>query len=195
MGTLRLSLAGVAALMLVGTSAASVIAQVEPAVATGSDFGWVDSVVETNCTGDDSQTSEGAGDGYTSWRGYTFSCDLEASDPRVSGTLTGVFGDDCYGAPDRTCVFWNSEEIVNPEGSWTGWVWGTHRPTNPQSTVAPSMVTLLKVFTGHGAYDGLTYILHGQGTLGGDTDFHGLIYEGTPPPPLDELPPMPEPAE
>lgn len=187
MSTSRVLTAGAVSLVLIGASAASVAAQVEPEVATGPDYAWVEFVNESNCGGDDSQTTEGSGDGYTSWRGFTYSCDLEASDPRVSGMLTGVFGDDCFGEPDRTCVHWNTEEITNPEGSWTGWVWGTHRPTNPQSTVAPSMVTLLKVFTGHDAYEGLTLILHGQGSLGGQMDFHGLLYEGTPPPPLEEL--------
>ncbi len=49
-------------------------------------------------------------------------------------------------------------------------------------------MTLLKTFTGHGAYEGFTFLLHGVGPLGGELDFNGLVYEGVPPPPLGELP-------
>ena len=114
-----------------------------------------------------------------------YGCDLEASDPRVSGSLRGTFGDDCFGETDDTCVFWNTEEITGPDGSWTGWVWGTHHPEQPGGQ---SLMTLLKTFTGHGAYEGFTFLLHGVGPLGGELDFYGLVYEGVPPPPLGELP-------
>jgi hypothetical protein len=187
MRTLRVFLAGAAALVLVGTGAAGVVAQVEPEVATGPDYAWVESVTQSNCGFDDSQTTEGEGDGYTSLRGHRYDCDLEASDPRVSGKLTGVFGNDCFGDPDVTCIFWDTQEIANSDGSWTGWVWGTHRPEDIEDPQHAWMYTAFQVFTGHGAYEGLTFIVHGEGP-GEDVDFHGLIYEGVAPPPLGELP-------
>lgn len=182
-------MAAMASMLLVAAAAPGAVAQPDPQVAVGPDFVWIDSIIESSCRDSGAPTTDGQGDGFTWWRGYSFTCQLEATDPRVSGTLTGVFNDDCYGVPDRTCVWWNAEEIVNEDGSWTGWVWGTHRPQDPLSTTDPSEATLLKVFTGHGAYDGLTLILHGEGELGAALDFHGLLYEGSPPPPLDELTP------
>jgi hypothetical protein len=55
--------------------------------------------------------------------------------------------------------------------------------------MAAPVATSLKVFIGHGTYDGLTFLVHCLGFLG-EQDFYGLIYEGTPPPPLNELLPV-----
>ena len=63
----------------------------------------------------------------------------------------------------------------------------THRPEDPEDEMAESMMTLVKVFSGHDAYEGLTFIMFGEGPFDGKKDFHGLIYEGAPPPPLNEL--------
>ena len=181
----RVFLAGIAALVLVGTGAAGVVAQMDPEVATGPDYAWVESVTQSDCEVDASQTTNGYGDGFTSLRGHRYRCDLEARDPRLSGELTGVYGDDCFGDP-LTCVFWDTQQIANSDGSWTGWVWGTHRPEDIEDPHAPTY-TNLQLFTGHGAYESLTLVLHGAGPAG-EVDFHGLIYEGVAPPPLGELP-------
>ena len=186
MRTLRVFLAGAAALALIGTGAAGVVAQMEPEVATGPDYAWVESVTQSNCEGDSSQATDGYGDGFDSLRGHRYRCDLEASDPRLSGELTGVYGDDCFGDP-LTCVFWDTQQIANPGGSWTGWVWGTHRPEDIEDPQAVPTYTAFQLFTGHGGYEGLTLVLHGAGPAG-EVDFHGLIYEGVAPPPLGELP-------
>ena len=53
--------------------------------------------------------------------------------------------------------------------------------------MAQPMMTLAKVFRGHGGYEDLTLMLFGGGPLGGMADFHGLIDEGAPPPPFNEL--------
>jgi hypothetical protein len=197
MRPLRAALAGAAALVLVGTAAAPVTAQQEPPeleVATGPEFAWVTYVTESNPRPAPGPVpSAGDGPGYTWLRNASYAYDLESSDPRISGTLTGTFSDDCLGDPDLTCVGWNTEEITGPDGSWTGWVWMTHRPEDLEDPMAESMMTLMKVFSGHGAYDGLTLILFGEGPFGGKADFHGLIYEGAPPPPLNELT-FPEPS-
>ena len=174
MRTVRLSLVGTVILSLVGGLGSVVMAQSEPEVATGPEHAWV-TLVSEDCDFA-GQDSSGEGDGFTWYHGGTYTCDLVFSDPRVSGTLTGVYSDNCFGAAGLPCVFWDSEEITGPEGTWTGGVWGTVQAGEPQATS-------LKVFTGSGAYEGLTFLLHGVGVLG-EQDFYGLIYEGN-------LPPMP----
>lgn len=175
MRALRLSVVGTVSLVLFGGVSSAVYAQPEVEVATGSDYAWVTLVSETDCSG--AAGAHGVRDGIDWVRGNTFTCDLEFSDPRVSGVLTGAYNDDCFGDDDEwACLYWNSEEISGPDGDWIGGVWGTIRMDDPEAAS-------LKVFRGTDAYEGLNFLVHGLGVLG-EQDFYGLIYEGN-------LPPMP----
>lgn len=175
MRTIRLSLVGTVALAFLAGLGSTVAAQPDAEVATGAEHAWV-TLVSEECGARSGQESWGDGDGFSWYQSAQFTCDLTFSDPRVSGTLTGVYHDNCFGEDDTYCVYWNWEEITGPEGSWTGGVWGTLQDGQPEATS-------LKAFAGSGAYEGLTFLVHGAGVLG-EQDFYGLIYEGV-------LPPMP----
>ena len=114
MRTMRLSLIGTVILSLIGGLNGAVMAQSEPEVATGPEHAWV-TLVSEDCDFA-GQDSSGEGDGFTWYHGGTYTCDLVFSDPRVSGTLTGVYSDNCFGAAGLPCVFWDSEEIHRTRG-------------------------------------------------------------------------------
>ena len=176
MRTLRLWLAGVVILVLLGGLGGAVMAQSsEPEVAAGSAHEWVTPVSRT-CSDPDQSVNTGSGGGFVWFRDWTYRCQENLSDPRVTGALTGHYNDDCWG--DGYCIYWGTEELVGPDGTWTGAYHGTTQPGNVQ--------TSYKVMTGSGDYEGLTFIWHGTGTQG-SVDGHGLIYEGaTPPMPVPE---------
>ena len=62
----------------------------------------------------------GTSDGLVKWatgaRGQTFECQMTMSDPRVSGTATGTFNDDCLPESPQgfECVFWGSQTHRGP---------------------------------------------------------------------------------
>jgi len=165
----RLSVVAAAALALPAASAIPVAAQDDGAAAT-----WV-TMNSSECEvveGGDT-TSEGDVDRY---RGARITCAEDWSDPRVSGTKSVVYNDDCYegGAP---CVYWGSQELIGPDGAWTGWMNGTLDPDRG----AVGYV----VMVGSGGYEGLTFISHALGPMGEPPAGFGLIFEGEAPPTTD----------
>jgi len=171
MRTLRLSLAGSLILGLLAVPGGSMLAQSsDPEVASGPGHAWITPVSRT-CSEPDQPVVAGDGDGFAWFRDWTYRCRENLSDPRVTGDLTGSYNDDCWA--DGYCVYWGTEELVGPDGTWTGAYHGTVEPGDTQ--------TSYKVMTGSGDYEGLTFIWHGTG-MRGSGDGHGFIYEGAPPP-------------
>jgi len=151
-----------------------------PIVATGNG---------TACTTLERGT-RGTSDGLVKWatgaRDQTFECKMMMSDPRVSGTATGTFNDDCFGGGPRgfECVFWGSQTIEGPDGSWDCTYSGTGDPTGENDGL------VLHVCAGGGGYDGLTFLaqevvsFEDPADFGDGTSIHGVLYEGPPPPPF-----------
>jgi hypothetical protein len=164
--------AGAAIMMCLALGGVPGAAQDQPQVATGPGNGWVTFIKET-CGWRNAGTS-GAGDGFSWVRDFPFRCQREFSDPRVSGTYQVAHDHDCFGDQELPCVIWETTEVEGPDGTWTGWTNGTYDADGYQRWIA--------VLTGSGTYEGLTFILHGQGPAGGKTDQVGFIYEGNPPP-------------
>jgi hypothetical protein len=172
MRTMRLSLAGTVILALLGGLSVAVVAQ-DPVVATGPEHAWVDFVSEDCADLPGAPVlSRGNGDGTTWIRGAWGTCEMAFSDPRVSGTMTGDYNDDCFGGY-WPCVVWGTEEISGPDGTWSGWYHGISPADGQQTTY--------HVMTGSGGYGGLTFVWDWTRSPEGPSG-SGFIYEGTPPP-------------
>jgi hypothetical protein len=116
--------------------------------------------------------------------GMLFTCQVTYSDPRLSGTQTTMWNERCFSAGG--CVNWGTQEIVGPDGTWTGWLTGSEDPDGNTN--------LYMVLTGTGDYVGLTSIRHASGRFWKPLDQVGLIYGGDPPPVLAPAPaPAPSP--
>jgi hypothetical protein len=110
-------------------------------------------------------------------RGYTWSGNHTATDPRFSGTHYYSWDADTYtlsSGDQGQLVYAEALRIENPEGAWQGEGGGV---TLPDSTSANGPVVL----TGEGAYEGLTAVLLGiDGTC--FIDFRGIVMEFPDPP-------------
>jgi hypothetical protein len=173
MRTLRLSLAGVMALVLaggaVGVSAVDEVAVEEPATPPV----WVTLTDQGTCaTGIPSEWSEGPGRALRV-RGWSVTCLNDTySDPRVSGDSTHVVNQDCF--EDGVCVAWGTGTLSGPDGRWTGWWQGM--------VDEASIFNWYAVLTGTEAYEGMTFVMNSTGVWGEFPKWHGVIYEGDPPP-------------
>jgi len=105
-------------------------------------------------------------------RDLLFTCEVEFSDPRLSGTQTTRFTE--RGFTDGGYVNWGTMEIVGADGTWSGWFHGIEDPTG--------QTDLHIVLTGSGAYEGLTNIRHASGGFWDALAQAGVIYRGDPPP-------------
>ena len=175
MRTLRLSLTGTFILALLGGLSGAVVAE-EPAVVTGT---FTDEVGEFWTTPMDGYSlgHASAPEGSGTWT---------ASDPRVSGTGTVVDSwEACYlmGAFYPTgCIYWGTQRIDGPDGSWEGTWSGVDDEVLGRSTY-------LLLMEGTDAYAGWSFVAQVLGPGTGDPNtFSGLIYEGP-------LPPWEPPAE
>jgi hypothetical protein len=131
---------------------------------------WVTAIEADSACSAEGGTSDSEG-GVERHRDLLITCADTWSDPRVSGTKTVTYNDDCYGT--APCLYWGTQEIVGPDGTWTGWVNGTLDPERG--------ATGYVVMTGTGAYEGLTFVSHAMGPFGEPGTAYGLIYEGPPP--------------
>jgi hypothetical protein len=148
-------------------------AQDQPVVATGPGNAWV-TVVKETCGWRQAGTS-GTAEGFGWVRGFPIRCTKTFSDPRVSGEYQILRGQDCFGKDEIPCVIWETVAANGPDGTWTGWTNGT-----VDAGVVQRWITVL---TGAGAYEGLTFVLHGVSpSADGKTDQVGYIYQGNPPP-------------
>jgi hypothetical protein len=182
MRTLHMALGGGVTLALLLGPTGAAVAQ-EPVVATGPENTWVtlDHQPDECMWGSPAPGyTGGEGDGFVWDRGFLGTCELTFSDPRVSGTLTRLESQDWYqtGKAAGSLVGWGSEELVGPEGTWSGWF---QHIGDPEMEDRPSF----HVMTGSGDYEGLTFIWEQSWAFppgGSEPRGTGLIYEGDPPP-------------
>jgi hypothetical protein len=186
----KLWAAGAAIVMCLALGGMPVAAQVSPGPAYEQPLPLVTVGTSGPCTTIDRGT-RGTSDGLvrlaTGARDQTFECEMAISDPRVSGTATGTFNDDCFAGGPRgfECVFWGTQTIEGPDGSWDCTYSGTGDPMGGNDGL------ILHVCAGTGGYDGLTFMaqevvsFEDPADLGDGTSIHGVLYEGPPPPPLE----------
>jgi hypothetical protein len=105
-------------------------------------------------------------------RGMRAVCDVRFDDPRVSGTVTTVTDYDCQA--EAGCVTWGQQEIVGPDGSWSGSFEGLIDPAFTERAVA--------VLSGTGGYSGMTFVVMAVAPLDEAPSVVGLVYEGDAPP-------------
>jgi hypothetical protein len=113
------------------------------------------------------------GDGFVTSRGFQLVCEMEFSDPWVSGALTQVEDVDGFFSTRYPAVLWGTERLVGPEGTWTGWY---------QGFIEHGRGTTYHVMTGDGDYEGLTFIRRMNIRPEDPPTGIGFIYEGVPPP-------------
>jgi len=176
MRTLRLSLVGVVALVLLGGLGGAVVAQPE-SDAPGSD----ESTVLSFTMPDHGLTEAPAvlfHDGLGLRQRFSFQGAIDSGDPRLSGKLWAILDHDTY-SDSQGSVFVGIVGIDNDDGAWRGTSRGYSTPNNEH-------IYDQLLLTGEDAYEGLSAILFLMDT-GTGWDVVGMVYPG-------ELPPMPEPA-
>lgn len=99
-------------------------------------------------------------------------CDIRFDDPRVSGTATTIVNYDCHA--EAGCVTWGQQEIVGPDGGWSGSFEGLIDPTLTERSVA--------VLSGTGGYAGMTFVVTAVAPLDEAPSVMGLVYVGGAPP-------------
>jgi hypothetical protein len=105
-------------------------------------------------------------------RGLSITCSDDLGDPRLRGASVKVYNDDCV--EGAGCVYWGTQELSGPEGSWIGTFNGTTGPDGSGGSY--------QVLTGTGSYEGLTYVGLAVGQFGEPPTVFGRVYEGDPPP-------------
>ena len=132
---------------------------------------------------------EGEVDGVQQHRGYRCRTVVEdPSDARFAGTWLLVFSEDGYGSDDGeptgggADTVWTYEyRVENDDGAWQSAPVHGIEFDEREMTVAP-------VFTGEGAYEGMTAIVEMSGRETDESgvsnaDLRGAIFGGSPPPP------------
>jgi hypothetical protein len=155
----RLLAAGAATLVCLALGGGLALAQ-DASEAPGAV--WVTEVSPQTCGTLDPGTRTTV-DGVVQVRGMLLSCVKTWSDPRASGTLTAT-----HNADDREAageVFWGTQELTGPDGTWVGSYHGLFDPEGKLSGAT--------VWQGTGAYAGWTFL---------ETATQGVIYQGPPPP-------------
>jgi hypothetical protein len=114
--------------------------------------------------------------GVTHGRDGRMDCLSTTDDPRTSGTYTGTWDFDRWGASDGSdtaTVRWGTTRIENAGGAWVGHVTGVYSTDGAD--------TLVTWFTGTGGYAGLTYFEMLRGV--GPWQIQGQVFPGSPPTP------------
>jgi hypothetical protein len=170
MHALRPTATGMVILALVASLSVVVAARSTAAdVMSGESATWV-TLIDQSCAIEAvSPVQDGA---IQRMRGARTICDVRFDDPRVSGTVTTTGNYDCHA--EAGCVTWGQQEIVGPDGSWSGSFSGLIDAAFTERGVA--------VLTGMGRYEGLTFVVHGVGPLNQAPTAIGLIYVGEAPP-------------
>ena len=123
MRTLRMSLAGMVMLALLGGLPAVVVAQADEAeassvtVVTGTD----------ECHMTTSGTTTFDMDGVERYRGHISTCQPDTSDPRMNLPYEMIWETDCY--PDGRCMMWGTIKTIDPGPD--GWR-GVHTRAHPR---------------------------------------------------------------
>ena len=166
MGTLRVFLAAICCLALLGGLSTGALAQ--PEVGDGV---WVTLESEECMLGANESHTGGSGEGFTWDRDFELDCAVTWSDPRVSGTRKTFYNDNCF--VEYPCAYWGTQDVIGPDGTWTGTYTGLADPNRAG--------TAHGVLVGTGAYDGLTFVWYSAGEFDQPPSGHGLIYEGDAP--------------
>ena len=166
MRIVRLSLAATVSLVLLGWSGGAMAQGQDatttwltgPGIQASCEVGDVESVIEDGPS--------------TSHRGLSITCTDDLGDPRLSGPSVKVYNDDCY--EGAGCVYWGTQELTGPDGSWIGTFNGA---TDPEGSGGS-----YQVLRGTGAYEGLTYVGLAIGQSGEPPRVFGQVFEGAVPP-------------
>jgi len=115
-------------------------------------------------------------DGTRHTRDMTVRCVDTVNDPRVSGTFTGSWNEDVYGAAgvDATIPVWGKVRMENAGGGWDGQVSGV--------SIGGGSAEIVIWWTGTEGYAGLGYWEHVTG-YGAPWTIEGVILPGPPPAP------------
>ena len=169
MRTFRLSLTGTVILALLGGLGSAVVAQMDADpeavyfTATGEVTGVVDGMLSV-------------GDGLWSWRDGAVTIEVEASDPRASGTLSSVDNVD-HDLETGHGIGWGTLRVENAGGTWVGPYTGMdYRLPEGGFTAASGLLV------GDGDYAGYTMSLSLDVLQNSPVGkFHGVIFKGQPP--------------
>jgi hypothetical protein len=168
MSTLRLSLTGTVILVLLAGLSGAVVAQMDADpeavyfTATGEMTGTVDGM-------------QSVGDGFGSWRDGAWIIEVEANDPRASGTLSGFANSD-IDLETGNGIEWGTLRIENAAGTWVG-PYTAMGYEQPEGTSSPTSGMLV----GDGDYAGYTMSLWLDWVQRTPVGIHGVIFKGQPP--------------
>lgn len=121
---------------------------------------------ETCMVGEGSQTTDAAGIDH--FRDVPVRCTDTMNDPRVTGTITGIWNADNWGGAN---VQWGVVRLQNAGGAWEGRVTGVWSEDRGDSIVF--------WWTGTGGYEGLAYFSHASGWAPWKVE--GQVFPGDPP--------------
>ncbi len=176
MRSLRLSLAGMVVLVLLGGLTLAALARSGgPDTMTGQSAAWV-TFIDQSCSAEE-VALEQDGD-IQRMRAVRTTCEVTFDDPRVSGTATTLGNYDCHATVG--CTTWGTQELVGPDGSWSGSFIGTIDLAFTERATS--------VWTGTAGYEGLTFIANAVAPLGEIPTVVGIIYVGGAPPISDADP-------
>ena len=121
---------------------------------------------------------------FMTYRGVQFERTIEWSDPRLPSLLLSNVNTNWHAVgEDDVGQFAQTHRLVGEDGDWVGTEYGF---VGPESSLG------LQVYTGEGAYEGLSAMLAGTDVVDADgnknTIWNGYIF-------ASELPPMPDPVE
>ncbi len=178
MRTLRVSLIGTVILMLLGGLSGALLAQNEEGPTVTPVTGTQTSL---KVVGLPESTEQ---DGIESLRGLQYERVIEWSDPRLPSLLLSNINANWHAVgEDAVGEFAQTHRLVGDDGDWVGTEYGF---MDPGSSIG------LHVYTGEGAYEGLSAMLAGTVVVDADgneaTVWNGYIF-------ASELPPMPDPVE
>jgi hypothetical protein len=171
MRTLRLSLVGTVILALLGGLGGAVLAQmdVDPEAVYFTATGQM-----TDAADADGMLS--TADGIWSWRDGAYAIEVEASDPRASGTLS-FFANADHDLETGHGIDWGTLRVENAGGTWVGPYTGMGY-ASPEGRYSSTSAMLL----GDGDHAGYTMSLWLDAFPGSPVgNVHGVIYKGQPP--------------
>jgi hypothetical protein len=117
-------------------------------------------------------------DGGSHSRDGTINYRVVSDDPRVTGTVSGTWSSDRWGAGITNAVFtqWGVATLTNDNGTWEAPYEGAF------ATPYGDIVT--RWWRGAGDYEGLTFYMWVAGSEVGSPDYEwaGIIFPGDPPP-------------
>jgi hypothetical protein len=169
MRTLRLSLVGSVILVLLGGLGGVVVAQMDadPEAVYFTATGQVADLV---------YGMESEGESLWSSRDGVWAIEMEATDPRASGTLSGFYDAD-VDLETGHGVEWGTLRIDSPGGTWVG-------PFTAMEYEPPEgdFMTASGMLVGDGDYEGYTmYLQLDVEQYGAVREVHGVIFKGQPP--------------